>query len=148
MRDLQMNKIAAGKETNVNWPTVAFLIVFHVASVVALFFWSWPALLPRRSFIGSAAVWHRHGLPSSDDAPRLQSPESSGVLPDPSVARWRSKADRYNGPPRIVFTTLTPISREIHTRRVTGAGGRTSAGFWRGQSNCRTRPCCSAMHPI
>lgn len=33
------------KEINVNWPTVAFLSIFHAASVVALFFWTWPAVI-------------------------------------------------------------------------------------------------------
>jgi fatty-acid desaturase len=33
------------KETNVNWPTLAFLIVFHAASLAALYFWSWPAII-------------------------------------------------------------------------------------------------------
>lgn len=33
------------KQTSINWPTVAFLTVFHVASVAAPFFWSWPAVI-------------------------------------------------------------------------------------------------------
>src|SRR6185369_16224266 len=45
MDEIQMNKVALEPETSINWPTVAFLILFHVASVVALFFWSWPAII-------------------------------------------------------------------------------------------------------
>jgi stearoyl-CoA desaturase (delta-9 desaturase) len=29
----------------INWGTTAFLIVFHIGSVAALFFWSWPAVI-------------------------------------------------------------------------------------------------------
>src|SRR5882672_3130435 len=36
---------ATGKETNINWATLVFLTVFHLASVVAIFFWSWPAVI-------------------------------------------------------------------------------------------------------
>ena len=46
MRDtMRTETIALPKEVNVNWPTVAFLSIFHIASVVALFFWSWPAVI-------------------------------------------------------------------------------------------------------
>lgn len=46
MRDtIQTETTARTKETNVNWPTVVFLSVFHAASVVAFFFWSWPAVI-------------------------------------------------------------------------------------------------------
>jgi stearoyl-CoA desaturase (delta-9 desaturase) len=46
MRDTTSTEtIALPKQTNVNWPTVVFLSVFHAASVVALFFWSWPAVI-------------------------------------------------------------------------------------------------------
>ncbi len=45
MSDMQMNRIAAERETTVNWPTVAFLSLFHLASIAALFFWSWPAVI-------------------------------------------------------------------------------------------------------
>jgi fatty-acid desaturase len=46
MRDtMRTETITPSKVTNVNWPTVVFLSVFHAASVVALFFWSWPAVI-------------------------------------------------------------------------------------------------------
>jgi stearoyl-CoA desaturase (delta-9 desaturase) len=45
MREMQTETLTAGKDTNVNWPTLAFLTIFHAASVVALFFWSWPAVI-------------------------------------------------------------------------------------------------------
>jgi fatty-acid desaturase len=45
MREMQVDKIVSEQETSVNWPTVAFLILFHLASVAALFFWSWPAVI-------------------------------------------------------------------------------------------------------
>src|SRR5205807_7375318 len=45
MREMQTDRIAPEHENSVNWPTVAFLILFHVASVAALFFWSWPAVI-------------------------------------------------------------------------------------------------------
>jgi fatty-acid desaturase len=46
MRDTTSTEtIALPKQTNVNWPTVVFLRVFHAASVVALFFGSWPAVI-------------------------------------------------------------------------------------------------------
>ena len=46
MRDtMKTENLARPKETNVNWPTLIFLSVFHVASVIALFFWSWPAVI-------------------------------------------------------------------------------------------------------
>jgi len=36
---------ATEKDLSINWATLVFLIVFHSASVVALFFWSWPAIV-------------------------------------------------------------------------------------------------------
>lgn len=46
MRDtLRTEMIAPPKETNVNWATLVFLSFFHLASVAALFFWSWPAVI-------------------------------------------------------------------------------------------------------
>jgi fatty-acid desaturase len=41
----EIQPLRVGKQTRVNWPTVTFLSVFHVASVAALFFWSWPAVI-------------------------------------------------------------------------------------------------------
>jgi stearoyl-CoA desaturase (delta-9 desaturase) len=37
--------IPAEKDLSINWPTLVFLITFHLASVAALFFWSWPAII-------------------------------------------------------------------------------------------------------
>src|ERR1044072_2037500 len=45
MDEMQMNQAPLKPRTSVTWPTVAFLILFHVASVVALFFWSWRAVI-------------------------------------------------------------------------------------------------------
>jgi len=45
MREIHTDEIALEQKTKVNWPTGAFLIVFHLGSVVALFFWSWPAVI-------------------------------------------------------------------------------------------------------
>ena len=52
------------KETDTNWPTVVFLTIFHVASVLALFFWSWPAIITAviLYWIGSSGIgmgYHR-----------------------------------------------------------------------------------------
>lgn len=33
------------RNTETNWPTASFLILFHVGSVAALFLWSWPAVI-------------------------------------------------------------------------------------------------------
>ena len=32
-------------QTRINWPTIAFMIIFHIASLTALFYWSWPAVI-------------------------------------------------------------------------------------------------------
>jgi stearoyl-CoA desaturase (delta-9 desaturase) len=46
MRDkVRSTTISSSKETDINWPTVVFLTIFHLASVLALFFWSWPAVI-------------------------------------------------------------------------------------------------------
>jgi hypothetical protein len=37
MRELQMKTKPSDAETKINWPTVSFLILFHLASVAALF---------------------------------------------------------------------------------------------------------------
>jgi stearoyl-CoA desaturase (delta-9 desaturase) len=55
---------ASSKETDINWPTVVFLTIFHVASVLALFFWSWPAVITAviLYWIGSSGIgmgYHR-----------------------------------------------------------------------------------------
>jgi len=61
---MEINKIANEQETSVNWPTVAFLILFHLASVAALFFWSWPAVITAAVLFGVGSMgigmgWHR-----------------------------------------------------------------------------------------
>src|ERR1044072_7975248 len=33
------------RKTHFNWPTVIFMVIFHVASIAAFFFWSWPAII-------------------------------------------------------------------------------------------------------
>ena len=52
MREIHTDEIALEQETKVNWPTGAFLIVFHLGSVAALFFWSWPAII-----VGAILYW-------------------------------------------------------------------------------------------
>ena len=61
---MQTDKIAIEQENSVNWPTAAFLILFHVASVAALFFWSWPAVITAAVLFGVGSMgigmgWHR-----------------------------------------------------------------------------------------
>src|SRR6185436_15790777 len=41
----EIQAATTAKQTRVNWPTVAFLGVFHLALVAAPFFWSWRAVI-------------------------------------------------------------------------------------------------------
>jgi stearoyl-CoA desaturase (delta-9 desaturase) len=65
MLDRQRYKVDPELKTSVNWPTLLFLILFHVASVVALFFWSWPAIITATILawvagsLGIGMGWHR-----------------------------------------------------------------------------------------
>ncbi len=101
--ETEMNKTGNEQETSVNWPTVAFLIIFHLASLAALWFWSWPAIITAAVLLwvaGSLGIgmgWHR-------------------------LLTHRGY--------KIVFTTLIPMKKEIRIRRATDVGGHTSAGFW------------------
>lgn len=45
MLDKQRYDVLPELKTSINWPTVFFLALFHVLTVVALFFWSWPAII-------------------------------------------------------------------------------------------------------
>jgi fatty-acid desaturase len=45
MLDSIPENVVREKETDINWPTVAFLSVFHLGAILALFFWSWPAII-------------------------------------------------------------------------------------------------------
>jgi len=65
MRDMQMNKLVLKEKPSFNWPTVGFLILFHLVAVVSLFFWSWPAVITALilSWVGGSLGigmgWHR-----------------------------------------------------------------------------------------
>lgn len=65
MREMQIKTVTPEPETSVNWPTLIFLIISHVASVAALFFWSWPAVITAvilawvGGSLGIGMGWHR-----------------------------------------------------------------------------------------
>ena len=65
MHDLQMETITPNNRPEFNWPTLGFLILFHLAAVVALFFWSWPAVITAAVLywvggsLGIGMGWHR-----------------------------------------------------------------------------------------
>lgn len=65
MRDTKLDTIVPEQKANVNWPTLGFLILFHLAAVGALFFWSWPAIITAvvLSWVGGSLGigmgWHR-----------------------------------------------------------------------------------------
>jgi fatty-acid desaturase len=52
MRDSNFGATGVVRRTRTNWPTVGFLILFHLAGVAALFFWSWPAAI-----VGLVLYW-------------------------------------------------------------------------------------------
>src|SRR5258708_1264450 len=37
--------VVAKQDTRINWATLIFLVIFHLASIAALFLWSWPAVI-------------------------------------------------------------------------------------------------------
>src|SRR4029078_930134 len=45
MRETTTDTMPARQHETVNWGNWIFLSVFHVGSVAALFFWSWPAVI-------------------------------------------------------------------------------------------------------
>lgn len=45
MQGMQTHKLPVDKQPTISWPTAVFLIIFHLASVAALWFWSWPAII-------------------------------------------------------------------------------------------------------
>jgi fatty-acid desaturase len=65
MLDTQRYKIDPELRTSVNWPTTLFLILFHVAAVAALFFWSWAGVVTFlilawvSGSLGIGMGWHR-----------------------------------------------------------------------------------------
>jgi fatty-acid desaturase len=65
MREMQRHRIIPELKTSINWPTLAFLVVFHLASVAALWFWSWPAIITAvvlywvAGSLGIGMGWHR-----------------------------------------------------------------------------------------
>src|SRR5437660_6512430 len=65
MLDQHRYKVAPELRTRINWPTVIFLLLSHVASVVAIFFWSWPGLVTFMILawvsgsLGIGMGWHR-----------------------------------------------------------------------------------------
>ena len=54
-----------GKKRAVNWGTVIFLVIAHLAAIAALFFWSWPAVITAivlywvGGSLGIGMGWHR-----------------------------------------------------------------------------------------
>ncbi|HKO42276.1 MAG TPA: fatty acid desaturase [Pyrinomonadaceae bacterium] len=64
MYESQTNNTVGKSRPQFNWPTLGFLILFHLASGVALFFWSWPGLVTALIlyFVGGMGIgmgWHR-----------------------------------------------------------------------------------------
>ncbi|HKZ77145.1 MAG TPA: fatty acid desaturase [Pyrinomonadaceae bacterium] len=45
INDEQTEITAAKQKEDINWGSGAFLVLFHVGALAALFFWSWPALI-------------------------------------------------------------------------------------------------------
>jgi len=65
MLDKQRYKTVPELRTSINWPTLIFLILAHVATVAALFFWSWPGVIAFAILawvsgsLGIGMGWHR-----------------------------------------------------------------------------------------
>jgi stearoyl-CoA desaturase (delta-9 desaturase) len=63
--DTERYKIDPELRTSINWPTLIFLILSHIATVVALFFWSWPGVIAFAILawvsgsLGIGMGWHR-----------------------------------------------------------------------------------------
>lgn len=63
--DTQRYKIDPELQTSINWPTLIFLILSHIATVAALFFWSWPGVIAFAILawvsgsLGIGMGWHR-----------------------------------------------------------------------------------------
>src|SRR6185312_6769831 len=63
--DRNRYKVSPELRTSINWPTVLFLILFHIGSVAALFFWSWPGVVTAlilawvAGSLGIGMGWHR-----------------------------------------------------------------------------------------
>jgi fatty-acid desaturase len=65
MLDKQRNKVTPELKTSINWPTVVFLVISHLASIVAIYFWSWPGVVAFAILawvsgsLGIGMGWHR-----------------------------------------------------------------------------------------
>jgi stearoyl-CoA desaturase (delta-9 desaturase) len=45
LKEKETTKVLPGQRQNVNWVNATFIVISHVASIIALFFWSWPAVI-------------------------------------------------------------------------------------------------------
>lgn len=52
MRNNNFEAKGFARRTRTNWPTISFLILFHLGAITALFFWSWPAVI-----VGLVLLW-------------------------------------------------------------------------------------------
>jgi hypothetical protein len=70
-------KILPGQGKNVNWVNGTLIVISHVASIIALFCWSWPAVISAIILcLDRRQSGHRDGLSSLDYTSRLRSPNS------------------------------------------------------------------------
>src|ERR1700704_294438 len=65
MLDTKRYKVNPELQTSINWPTLVFLVLSHIAAVAALFFWSWPGVIAFAILawvsgsLGIGMGWHR-----------------------------------------------------------------------------------------
>lgn len=45
MLEMRTHNLTVDKKNTISWPTTVFLVIFHLASLAALWFWSWPAVI-------------------------------------------------------------------------------------------------------
>ena len=77
--DLRMGR--AQTESGLVWVTTVFMVIFHVGTIAALFFFSWTNLIVAIVlYVFAINLRHRHGLSSPAGASRLQGAQSGGVF--------------------------------------------------------------------
>ena len=128
------------------WVTTFFMLVFHAGAVIALFLFSWKALLLAHCCggwpVASASEWATI-VSSPIVAIRLPNGWSGFFL---CAVRWPWKAARFFGWQPTACITRTPIKRETRILLMTAVSGLTWAGFSPAR-RCKTikQSCCPSF---
>jgi fatty-acid desaturase len=130
--------------TKGNWGTAIFLVIAHLASIAAFFFWSWPAIITAVVF-----YWVASSLGVGMGYHRLLTHRGYKV---PKFVEYFlvtcATMSLEGGPIQWVTTHRIHHAKAIRIRHAMAAGGRTLVGYCGALRKIILRRLSLTTHPI